>query len=124
MAVASGTAGSVVVGTVVVGRVKEWSLSFSREAVEISGMGQASRDFIPGIYGYSGSFSTAKDVADAGEVALKSATLGAGTVGLKLYEGTALYTLGTVVITGMSPSLSFDGASETSYDFQGSGVLT
>jgi hypothetical protein len=123
MAVASGTAGSVVVGTVVVGNVSEWSLSFSREAVETSGMGQASRTFIPSVYGYSGSFSLAKDVADAGEVALKAAALGSGTVGLKLYEGTAYYNCATVIITGMSPALSFDGKSENSYDFQGSGAL-
>lgn len=124
MAVASGTAGSVIVGTVAVGKVKEWSLSFSRDAVETTGMGTSAREYIPGVYGFTGSFSTNKDIADAGEVALKAAAIGAGTVALKLYEGTAYYNIGTAVLTGMNPSLSFDGASQNSYDFQGSGTLS
>ena len=124
MGVASGTAGSVVVGTVVVGHTQEWSLSFSRDAVEITGMGQAAREYIPGVYGFTGSFSLAKDIADAGEVALKAAALGAGTVALKLHEGTAYYSVGTAILSGMSPALSFDGASTNAYDFTGSGVLS
>ncbi len=123
MAVASGTAGSVVVGTVAVGHVSEWSISFSREAVEIPGMGLAAREYIPGIYGFTGTFSTSKDIADAGEVALKAAALGAGTVALKLYEGTAYYNVGTAILTGMNPALSYDGAATNSYDFTGSGTL-
>lgn len=123
MTVASGTAGSVVVGTVAAGHTQEWSLSFSRDAVEITGMGQTAREYIPGVYGFTGSFSMAKDISDAAEVALKAAALGAGTVALKLHEGTAYYSIGTAIITGMSPALSFDGASTNSYDFSGSGPL-
>jgi hypothetical protein len=124
MTVQSGTAGSVIVGTVVVGRVKEWNLSFSRKTAEITGMGMVAEEHIPTTYGYTGSFSTAKDVADAGEVALKASALGVGTVGLKLYEGTALYTIGTAILTGMTPKLAYDGESTNAYDFKASGTLT
>ena len=124
MAVQSGTAGSVVVGTATVARVTEWSLSLSREAVEISGMGQGWRDFLPGIAGATGSFSAAEDLADPGQQALLTAALGAGTVGLKLHQGTAFYNIGTAIITGRNPSLSFDGATTTSYDFTVSGPVS
>ncbi len=124
MAVASGTAGSVLIGTVPIGSVKEWSLNFSRTTADVSGMGTQSSSFIPTVYNYTGSFSTSKDNADAGEVALKAQALGSGTAGLKLYDGTAFYTCGTVIITGMGPGLAFDGAATNAYDFQGSGPLS
>ncbi len=124
MAVNSGTAGSVLIGTVAVGAVKEWSLNFSRTTADITGMGTAPSSFIPTVYNYTGSFSTSRDNADAGEVALRAAALGAGTAGLKLYDGTALFTCGTVIITGMGPGIAFDGAATNQYDFQGSGPLS
>ena len=124
MAVQGGTAGSVVVGTVVVGRVKEWSMDVSRDAVEITGMGMGWREFIPGVAGATGSFSLVGDWSDVGQAAMKSAALGAGTVGLKLGGGTALWTIGTAIISGPKDSIAYDGASAASYDFTASGVVS
>lgn len=124
MTVASGTAGSVLVGTVEVGRVSEWSMNVQRKIVEISGMGEGWQQFIAGIAGATGSFSLAGDPADAGQIVLKAAALGAGTVALYLYEGTALWTIGTAVISGPKAALSFDGASKWSYDFTADGTVS
>ena len=127
MAALSGTAGSVVYttsGTTLIVGMREWSLDFSMDPPDVSRFGVAWRVFIQGIREYSGSFGGLVDT-DASYVTLRNAALGGSVVALRLYEGTSTYwNIGTAYLTGMSPSTSYEGAAEVSFDFQGSDALT
>lgn len=127
MAAISGVLGSVVYttgGTTLVTGIREWSLDFGMDVPDVSTFGSGWKTFIQGVKEYSGSFGGLADT-DAIQATLRSAILGGSAVQLRLYDGTATYYLvGTAYITGFSPSLSYDGAEEVSYDFQGSGALS
>lgn len=127
MAAFSGTAGSVLYmngGTAVVTGMGEWSLDIQGEAVETTAFGVNWRENIQGIRSYSFSFSGRRDDA-AGQELLHTGILAGSAHAFRLHESAAKYwNVGTSIFTGMSPTISFDGKGETSYDFEGSGALT
>ena len=118
MAQISGKAGEVQVAGATVAGIKSWSVDYTGDALETTDFGDSGhRTYIPGIDGWSGSFSGFKDGAPksiGSEVALilkESATTG------QQYTGQA-------IITGAHPSVDVDGVAGISYDFQGSGAFT
>ena len=125
MAALSGTAGSVIVGTVVCGEIQEWSLDLSHSPVETTAFGDSWQEYIPSIRGATGSFSGNYDTADAQQTVLTSSMLGGSAVALKLYvSGTKYFTLGTTYLTGEGHSISNDGKADVSFDFTVSGPVT
>jgi len=98
--------------------IKSWSLDYTADALETTDFADdGTRSYIPGCSGWSGSFEGYKD----------GAPIGIGTqVGLELAESATVSQmwLGNVIITGVHPSVSFDGIVSYSYDFQGTGPLT
>ena len=117
MAQISGKAGEVQVAGATVAGIKSWSVDYTGDALETTDFGDSGhRTYIPGIDGWSGSFSGFKDGAPksiGSEVALilkESATTG------QQYTGQA-------ILTGSHPSVDVDGIASMSYDFQGTGAL-
>lgn len=127
MAALSGTAGSVVYmtgGTTLVVGIGEWSLDIGAETVETTAFGDSWRTHIAGIRQFSGSFS-GRGETDASAATLRNAVLGGSAIALRLYDsGTTYYNVASAFFTGLSPSVTFDGRADVSYDFQGSGSLT
>lgn len=123
----SGTAGSVAVvsgGTTVIGSVKEWSLDIAHNTPETTAFGDSWRTYIAGIREFSGSLSLNVDPADAAQTTVRNAILnGSAAFTFRFYAGTNYYA-GSALVSGISPSLGFDGVWENSADIQGSGALS
>ena len=98
--------------------IKSWSLDYVTDAIESTDFAASGvREYIPGCSSWSGSFEGYKD----------GAPISIGSqVGVELAESatTTQMWLGNVIITGVHPSVSFDGVVSYTYDFQGTGVLT
>lgn len=127
MAVLSGTAGSVVyggtAGTIILG-LKTWSLDVAAAELDASNFGSTWRLTDSGIKEWSGSFEGNYDDTDAQQTTLwTNLTTGVKSL-VQFVMGTADYFYGTVVMTGHSPSQSFDGLGAAGWTFKGHGPLT
>lgn len=127
MAVLSGTAGSVVyggtAGTIILG-LKTWSLDVAAAELDASNFGSTWRLTDSGIKEWSGSFEGNYDDTDAQQTTLWTNLTGGVKSIVQFVMGTADYFYGTVVMTGHSPSQSFDGLGAASWSFKGHGPLT
>lgn len=117
MARINGVAGEVTIAAAAVAGIKSWKLDEVSDALDSTGFDSAGdRYYKAGLNGWSGSFEGFKDgapLAKGAEVAIElkqSAT------------ATQKYT-GTVIITGVHPSVAVDGLNLCSYDFMGTGAL-
>ena len=125
MAVYSGTAGSVVIGTVSTGEMKEWSLDIGQNVVDVTAFNEEWTRNIAGIRNASGSFSGNFDGAGTNQLVLLNAILAGTAPALKLYvSATKYFTVGTAFVTGMNPSTSYDGAAQITFNFTASGPVT
>ena len=127
MAVISGTLGSVVyngtAGTVI-GGMKTWSLEVAAAELDASSFGSSWRTTDAGVKEWSGSCEGNYDDTDAQQTAMWTALTAGTKVNMAFYLGTADYFYGTAVLTGYSPSLSFDGLGAANFSFKGHGPLT
>lgn len=127
MAAHSGTAGSVLLltgGTTTMVGMGEWNLDIQGEAVETTAFGDTWRTNISGVKGFSFSFSGRSDT-DASQALLKAGILGGSVLAFRLHDAPATYwNITGGVFTGMSPTITFDGRGDVSYDFTGTGALT
>ena len=97
--------------------INTWSLDYTSDALESTDFYDAGvKSYIVGGSGWSGSFAGYKD----------GAPLSIGEqYGIELAESatTTQMWLGTIFITGVHPSVGYDGVVSYSYDFQGTGNL-
>ena len=126
MAVYKGCEGTISIGATpaVVGEVTDWSIDESAEIIDASAIGSCARAKEVGPTSWTGNISAHWDPTDVGQTAI---SIGA-SVEIDVYPsgdvtGDTHYT-GTVLITGISRSGSFDGLVKTSFSFEGSGALT
>lgn len=127
MAVISGTQGSVVYGGTAgtaVGAMKTWSLDVAAAELDASSFGSTWRLTDSGIKEWSGSCEGNYDDTDTYQTSLWTALTGGTKVVMAFYAGTADGLWGTAVITGHSPSQSFDGLAGANFSFKGHGPLT
>jgi hypothetical protein len=125
MAALSGTAGSVVVGTVNVGEIAEWSLDLSHSPVETTAFGDNWQEYIPSLRGASGSFSGNFDSADTAQTTLTNSMLGGSAIAVKAYvSATKYFNVGTAYLTGQANAISVAGKGDVSWNFQVSGPVT
>ncbi len=114
----AGTGGSVLAAALATG-IKSWSADYTVDVLETTDFGDAGvKSYILGCSGWAGSFEGFKD-----GVALPLSTT---AIALQLKESatTGQVWTGQAYITGVHPSVSFDGIVQYSYDFQGTGALT
>ena len=116
----SGKGGAVTydTGTEILG-IKSWSIDYTVDALETTDFVSAGvRSYIAGCSGWSGSFEGYKDGAPP---AITGSIYNASFV----EADTAGYAwTGSVIFTGVHPSVSFDGVVSYTWDFQGTGALT
>lgn len=125
MATHKGSEGVVKVGSDTVAEVRSYSIEETAETLEDTSMGDTARTYLSSLTTFSGSVDVFWDETDAtGQGAL---TNGA-SVTLNLYpEGDTsgdTYYSGTVIVTGVTRTASFDGMVEATITFQGTGALT
>lgn len=125
MATTKGSDGIVKVGSNTVAEVRSFSIEETADTLENTSMGDTARTFVPSLATFSGSVDVFWDETDTtGQGAL---TNGA-TATLQVYpEGDQsgdTYYSGSVIVTGITRTASFDGLVEASITFQGTGALT
>tara|TARA_R110000868_G_scaffold123968_2_gene327926 strand:- start:2042 stop:2455 length:414 start_codon:yes stop_codon:yes gene_type:complete len=133
MATYEGSAGTVKIRSgsdtlTAVASVRSWSLDITRDTVEDTSMGSGGvRTYKKGLQTYSGSMDI---VYDDSEDVIVSTAMNPDTdaaVGVELYSSSgvdATKFAGTVIITSYSISANYDGLTEASISFQGTGALT
>jgi predicted secreted protein len=135
MATFEGSAGQVKIKSgsdtlTAVASVRSWNLDITRETVEDTSMGSAgNRTYKKGLQDYSGSMDIVYDNSeDAGGVV--SAALNPDTdsaVEVEFYSDASVDATkfaGSVIVTSYSITASYDGLTEASVSFQGTGALT
>ncbi len=119
MAHYSGRAGSVSTGAVVLG-VKSWTLDYTVGVVDSTDFSDSgTRSILPSVSQWSGSFEGYKD----GTAQVLGVTT-AVTLTLKETQTAGEVWSGSGFITGIHPSVSFDGTVNYAYDFEGTSTLT
>lgn len=111
-----------------VASVRSWSLDITRDTVEDTSMSSGGvRTYKKGLQTYSGSMDIVYDDAEDSVVKTAMDPDTDATVTVELYPDatvTATKFAGEVIITGYSVTASFDGITEASVSFQGTGALT
>jgi predicted secreted protein len=132
MATYEGSAGQVKIKSgadtlTAVASVRSWNLDITRETVEDTVMGDGNRTYKKGLQDYSGSMDI---VFDSSEDAVVSTALTPDTddaVTVEFYSDANDNTTkfeGTVIVTSYSITATYDGLTEASVAFQGTGALT
>lgn len=123
MAALSGTAGSVFIGTVQIGELREWNIEPSMDPVDTSAFGDTWAEFIASIKKWTGSAQGNWLPSDAGQTAMKNAFTGGSVIGFAgAYAGGSVS--GSALITSMPIALTLDGKGDIEYQLQGTGPLT
>lgn len=132
MATYEGSAGQVKIKSgsdalTAVASVRSWNLDVTRETVEDTVMGDGNRTYKKGLQDYSGSMDI---VFDSSEDTIVSTALTPDTddtVSIEFYsdanDDTSKFA-GNVIVTSYSITASYDGLTEASVSFQGTGALT
>ena len=125
MANHTGSEGVVKIGTNTLAEVRSWTLTNTADTIEDTTMGDSWRSFKSVLSAFTGSVVCYWDETDTnGQNALTSGS----TVTLNLYpEGASTgdkYYSGSVIVTSIERTASFDGMVEATFSFQGTGTLT
>lgn len=104
-------------GTEITG-IKSWTLDYTVSVLDTTDFVDAGvSSFLPGVSQWSGTFTGIKDGPPLTVGSIYNGSMGeADTAG---YVWT-----GSIIITGLHPSVAFDGLVEYSWDYQGTGALT
>lgn len=124
MAIHKGSEGVVKVGANNIGSLTSWSIETTAETLETTVMGNTARTYLPSLTSWSGSAEAYLDETDAAQTAMVE---GAELVLSVYFEGETTsdtYYTGSVIVTGVSRSSSYDGLTTVSFSFQGTGALS
>jgi predicted secreted protein len=129
MAETKGVDGVVKFGANTVAHVTAFSLEETTETLDVTSMGDTSREILTTFKAFSGSVDCYWDASDLsfGHAANTDPSVQAGsTITFEFYpagttDGT--YYSGSAIVTSISRSASFDGAVEMSIAFEGTGDL-
>jgi len=125
MASHKGSEGTVKVGSNSIAEIRSYTLEETADTIEDTSMGDSARTYKSSLTSFSGSVDVLWDETDtSGQGALD---IGA-EVTLNVYpEGDTsgdTYYSGTVIVTGVNRTGSYDGLVEASISVQGTGALT
>lgn len=110
-----------------VASVRSWNLDVTREVVEDTVMGDGNRTYKKGLQDYSGSMDIVFDSSEDTVVSTALTPDTDDTVSIELYSDSNDDTTkfaGNVIVTSYSITASYDGLTEASVSFQGTGALT
>jgi hypothetical protein len=98
--------------------INTWSIDYTTDALEATDFADAGvKSYIVGGSGWSGSFAGYKDGAPLSMGEIYGVELAESATATQMY-------LGDIIITGVHPSVGYDGVVSVSYDFQGTNSLT
>ena len=125
MAVHTGSEGTVKVGANTILELKSYAIEETGDTIETTALGDTSRTYVAGLKTFTGTIECYWDETDTtGQGALTSGS----TVTLNLYpEGATTgdtYYSGSVIVTSIERTASFDGMVEATFAFQGTGTLS
>ena len=125
MANHTGSEGIVRISANTIAEVRSWTLTNTADTIEDTTMGDSWRSYKAVLSAFSGQVTCYWDETDTtGQGALTSGS----TVTLNLYpEGNQtgdIYYTGSVIVTSIERTASFDGMVEATFGFPGSGTLT
>ena len=99
--------------------IRSWSIDYTTDPLEVTDFTDAGvRAYIAGCSGWSGTFEGPKDGAALAIIG----TISSGDFGES--DTTGQHFTGDILITGLHPTVSFDGVVAYTWDFQGTGALT
>jgi predicted secreted protein len=112
-------------GTVTVAEVRSWTVEHTKDVIEDTVMGDAARTYKSGLHQFSGSMEV---VYDDGHTAASNAFDPAqdGALSVEFYPNASSgekFT-GSVIVTSVSRTASFDDLVTATVNFQGTGALT
>lgn len=126
-----GSGGQVKIGEsgseTAVASVRSWNLDITREVVEDTAMGDGNRTYKKGLQDYSGSMDIVYDSSEATAVKTGLTPDTDNTINIELYSDAnddSSKFAGAVIVTSYSITASYDGLTEASVSFQGTGALT
>jgi len=112
-------------GTVTVAEVRSWTVEHTKDVIEDTVMGDAARTYKSGLHQFSGSMEV---VYDDGHTAATNAFDPAqdGDLSVEFYpnSSTGEKFTGSVIVTSVSRTASFDDLITATVNFQGTGALT
>lgn len=126
-----GSAGQVKIGEsgseTAVASVRSWNLDITREVVEDTAMGDGNRTYKKGLQDYSGSMDIVYDSSEAAAVKTGLTPDTDNAINIELYSDASDDSskfAGSIIVTSYSVTASYDGLTEASVSFQGTGALT
>ena len=112
-------------GTVTVAEVRSWTVEHTKDVIEDTVMGDAARTYKSGLHQFSGSMEV---VYDDGHTAASNAFDPAqdGALSVEFYPNSTAGEKfsGSVIVTSVSRTASFDDLVTATVNFQGTGALT
>ena len=112
-------------GTVTVAEVRSWTVEHTKDVIEDTVMGDAARTYKSGLHQFSGSMEV---VYDDGHTAASNAFDPAqdGALNVEFYPNSTSGEKfsGSVIVTSVSRTASFDDLVTATVNFQGTGALT
>lgn len=124
MAQFAGKNGILKSGTTQIGEIRSFTIDESSDVAESTSMGDSARSYIQTLTQFSGTIDAYLDFADSGQDTL---TIGSSVTANFFPDGDTTGDVklsGTIIVTGVSKTQSFDGIAEVSFSFQGTGALT
>ena len=124
MATISGTAGDIREHNSgnSIAEIREWSLDFSHSIIDVSSFSDIWNENIAGIRSVTGSFSGILS-DDSDYTTIENALLNGSTYVIRCLLYFGVHFSGTVLITGNNPSVSYDGVTQTTFNFTGNGQI-
>jgi len=129
LAVLTGKNGALRWNGATVGKVRSWSLSVNRDALETTSLGTHDRTYTTGMRGSTGSAELMYDPDEAGAVALLNSIFSNDASGAQSVEfildsaGSKTFSC-SAFVTGASPSVTVGDIQTCSISFQVSGQLS
>ena len=112
-------------GTVTVAEVRSWTVEHTKDVIEDTVMGDAARTYKNGLHQFTGSMEVVYDSTHTTATnAFDPAQDGALTVEFYPDATTGQKFSGSVLVTSVSRTASFDDLVTATVNFQGSGALT
>tara|TARA_R100000278_G_scaffold113991_1_gene92359 strand:- start:32 stop:427 length:396 start_codon:yes stop_codon:yes gene_type:complete len=125
MAVFHGSGGSLAIGGTAVAQVQEWSVTQNAEMVETTSLGQSARTYSKGLESFEGSCEViVSDDDDTGYTNFNQQLKAGSTLSVEFFQDNNDKLSGSVLVSSVETTLSFDDIARYSVTFTGTGGLT
>tara|TARA_R100001510_G_C7570140_1_gene146836 strand:- start:96 stop:491 length:396 start_codon:yes stop_codon:yes gene_type:complete len=125
MAVFHGSGGSLAIGGTAVAQVQEWSVTQNAEMVETTSLGQSARTYSKGLESFEGSCEViVSDDDDTGYTNFNQQLKAGTALSVEFFQDNNDKLSGSVLVSSVETTLSFDDIARYSVTFTGTGGLT